>query len=532
MIGNLLGKWRIFLFAFLLWFSSGAQAAFHLWIVNEVYSNASGTIQFIEFSTQSTGQQFLATHTVSSSNGANTNTFTYPSNIQVGPGDSTANKKFLMATTGFAALGLVAPDYIMPDGFLFTSNLTVNFSNFDILSNLTLPTDGVLSLNRGAGTTMTSGTNSPTNFAGVTGSIAPSASPPGAPTIGTATAGQNQASITFLAPANNGGSAITGYTATCGSQSATGTASPITVSGLTAGVAVTCSVTATNAAGTGPASAASNSVIPFDVPGAPVFNSAIAGDSQITALFSPPANAGGSPIISYTVQCAADMQMTQFNTGSASPITVTAMVNEVAYTCGVIATNAAGNSAPSNLLVVTPSAMVPLTLTGVQSRKTHAATGTFDLTLDTAVAISGAVTVESRAIGAGHSIVFQFNKAITASGTASAVDTLAAPIGATSVSTAGNEVVVTLTGLPDNRRATVALNGVNAEVNNFPVSIGFLVGDVNNSRSVNASDISGVKARSGQTTAAGNFRFDLNASGGINATDISAVKARSGLVLP
>jgi hypothetical protein len=41
-----------------------------------------------------------------------------------------------------------------------------------------------------------------------------------------------------------------------------------------------------------------------------------------------------------------------------------------------------------------------------------------------------------------------------------------------------------------------------------------------------------VKARSGQTTAAGNFRFDLNASGGINATDISAVKARSGLVLP
>ena len=63
-------------------------------------------------------------------------------------------------------------------------------------------------------------------------------------------------------------------------------------------------------------------------------------------------------------------------------------------------------------------------------------------------------------------------------------------------------------------------------------AVGFLVGDVNASRSVNATDISGVKARSGQITDSGNFRFDLNASGGINATDISAAKARAGLVMP
>jgi YHYH protein/Fibronectin type III domain len=82
---------------------------------------------------------------------------------------------------------------------------------------------------------------------------------PGAPTIGTATPGNASASIGFAAPSSNGGAAITGYTATCtggGSVTGTGTASPITVAGLTNGTAYSCTVTATNSAGTGPASAA------------------------------------------------------------------------------------------------------------------------------------------------------------------------------------------------------------------------------------------------------------------------------------
>ena len=85
---------------------------------------------------------------------------------------------------------------------------------------------------------------------------------PGAPTIGTATAGVSSASVAFTAPTNNGGSAITGYTATSSPGGFTGTAasSPITVSGLTAGTSYTFTVTATNATGTSPASAASNSI--------------------------------------------------------------------------------------------------------------------------------------------------------------------------------------------------------------------------------------------------------------------------------
>ncbi len=83
--------------------------------------------------------------------------------------------------------------------------------------------------------------------------------PSGAPTIGAASAGNSSAQITFSAPTSNGGGAITGYTATCAGGAATatgtGTASPITVSGLANGTTYSCVVTATNSAGSSPNSA-------------------------------------------------------------------------------------------------------------------------------------------------------------------------------------------------------------------------------------------------------------------------------------
>lgn len=93
-----------------------------------------------------------------------------------------------------------------------------------------------------------------------------SAAVPGAPTIGTATAtSSSTATVVYTAPASNGGSVITSYTATSSPSGITGTLSQagsgtITVSGLNPVTSYTFTVTATNAIGTSAASAASNSV--------------------------------------------------------------------------------------------------------------------------------------------------------------------------------------------------------------------------------------------------------------------------------
>ena len=89
---------------------------------------------------------------------------------------------------------------------------------------------------------------------------------PGAPTIGTATqTGSSTATVAYTAPASNGGSAITVYTATSSPGSITGTLSQagsgtITVSGLNPSTSYTFTVKATNAIGQSAASAASNSI--------------------------------------------------------------------------------------------------------------------------------------------------------------------------------------------------------------------------------------------------------------------------------
>jgi hypothetical protein len=87
---------------------------------------------------------------------------------------------------------------------------------------------------------------------------------PGAPTSVTAVGGNTQATISFTAPAITGGVAITSYTATSSPEgfTASGSASPLTVTGLTNGTSYTFTVTATNAIGTGPAGGPSSPVIP------------------------------------------------------------------------------------------------------------------------------------------------------------------------------------------------------------------------------------------------------------------------------
>ena len=90
---------------------------------------------------------------------------------------------------------------------------------------------------------------------------------PGAPAIGSVSAGDSAATVNWAAPASNGGSAITGYVVTPyiagvaqAAQTFSSAATSESVTGLTPGTSYTFRVAAVNAAGTGPASAASAAV--------------------------------------------------------------------------------------------------------------------------------------------------------------------------------------------------------------------------------------------------------------------------------
>jgi len=188
----------------------------------------------------------------------------------------------------------------------------------------------------------------------VSNSVTP-ATVPGAPTVVSATPGNAQVTVAFSPPASNGGSPIISYTVSSGSAvaggvSATGTTSPITVTGLTNGRAYTFTVKATNAIGTGPASSPSESVTPITVPEAPTNVIATPWNAQAYISFSAPASDGGSPITLYTATSDPG-GFTGTRTDAAGSITVNGLTNGTAYTFTVKATNAAGTgpaSSPSN----------------------------------------------------------------------------------------------------------------------------------------------------------------------------------------
>ena len=174
-----------FSLAGLLFASSSAFASFHLFQIKEIYSDASGSVQFVELTAFAAGQQFIAGQTITSTQSGVTRSFTFPTNL---PGDTATMvgddqgcgvyggmcsftfKSFLIGTQGFAALNLVQPDYIVPNGFLFTSNGSVNYANVDLVSYGSLPLDGKLSLKRDGTTSL----NSPTNFLGMSAPLSPS----------------------------------------------------------------------------------------------------------------------------------------------------------------------------------------------------------------------------------------------------------------------------------------------------------------------------------------------------------------------
>ena len=193
---------------------------------------------------------------------------------------------------------------------------------------------------------------------------------PGAPKIASATPGDSSATVTFTpsqADLNRGNPPVS-YTVTARAGAgvtsgpgitATGTTSPITVTGLTNGTNYTVTVDATNAAGTGPQSG-HKVVTPATVPAAPANVAATNGTpgsattGTVDLTFTKPAGDGGRPVLDYT---AVSSPGGITATGGASGIQVTGLTIGTSYTFTVYATNAVGNgpaSAPSNPVTPAP----------------------------------------------------------------------------------------------------------------------------------------------------------------------------------
>ncbi len=201
---------------------------------------------------------------------------------------------------------------------------------------------------------------------------APPVTAPGAPTNVTANAtSATSAQVSFNAPANNGGAAITGYTARCVSpsggvtQTANGNAAPINVTGLSPDQTYSCDVRATNNAGSGNwSNASANFSTPSAAtkPGAPTgVTASVVSKSSARVSFTPPADNGGSAITEYRAKCvSSDGGTTRGAIGTGSPITVNKLTSGARYRCSVKATNAVGStpstSSPRVLVAVAPGA--------------------------------------------------------------------------------------------------------------------------------------------------------------------------------
>jgi hypothetical protein len=142
-----------------------AHAAFHLWSIQELYTNSSGSLQFIELIDNVGSQNFVGSHAIQVSDTSNlhTHSFTFPNNLAADPPGTT----LLIGTAGLHAAGGPTPDFIMPDGFLFLGGGNISFFNASGPYSA-LPTNGMLALNYSTGLNIV---NNPKNSAGHIGQV-------------------------------------------------------------------------------------------------------------------------------------------------------------------------------------------------------------------------------------------------------------------------------------------------------------------------------------------------------------------------
>ena len=139
------------------------------WIVNEVFSDSTGTIQFVELLETGGSPDAVDLAGKSLASSSTGMSFTFPADL---PPGSSANRTILLGTSGFeSAAGTPAVDHVLPDGFFDASGDTLQW-HVHPGSSLSfgpgdLPTDGVCALTHQGEVAL----NTPKNFAGSSGRV-------------------------------------------------------------------------------------------------------------------------------------------------------------------------------------------------------------------------------------------------------------------------------------------------------------------------------------------------------------------------
>jgi hypothetical protein len=151
--------------------------------ITQIYSNADGSVQFVvvfdngNVDCDST-EALWAGFALYSMGSGPSKTFVFPNNL---PTCATTKKTVLIATEGFAALGLVTPDFVMPNGFLQRPAGSVALANHHLVNYTALPDDGIHALAVpliGFGVSIVP--NVATNLAGASASVVPGPPAPAA----------------------------------------------------------------------------------------------------------------------------------------------------------------------------------------------------------------------------------------------------------------------------------------------------------------------------------------------------------------
>lgn len=213
---------------------------------------------------------------------------------------------------------------------------------------------------------------------------------PGAPTAAATVPAPFGITASWTPPASNGGAPVSSYTVTAFLLTTPTTDNPLGV-GLTVGTctyvvptsgpeADTCTVslgiggsrplgafvTATTAAGTGPATYVTTGVVTIDVPGSVNANTlnVTSAASSLKVAWSPPAVDGGSAVTSYVATASPGGKTC--TTTTATSCTIAGLTNGTAYRVSVVASNAAGAGPASSSVSGTPNPTRPDPPTSVQ----------------------------------------------------------------------------------------------------------------------------------------------------------------------